>query len=262
MKKMILVMVMLSMALVFAACDGDNDTATVANNDETPVAAVEQEEEVVDYDEDDGYEEEVIDYDENDEDEDIIEYDENDEDEEEVTAHGFTRGTWDGDTFTSNQLGISFTKPDGWLVATDEEMAGIMGLGMEMMDLEFTPEMLELAGLTTIHDMVVSNPETGAMVQIMAERLVFPNTRISVEDYIDIVAEMLLSMDWTVDTDFPNTRLGTYTWYVYGSAAEVIPGFSIYGRYFVDIRDGFALTIQIVYSEASESVEEIIAMFS
>ena len=238
MKKVILVMVMLSVSMIFAACGGGGGEASTASNAEVSVAAPD-EDVVVDYD-----------------------YDENDIDESEDEDRGFTRGTWNGNVYTSNQLGVSFTKPDGWLIATDEEMAEIMGLGMDMLDAEFTPEMLDLAGLTTIHDMVVSNPETGAMVQILAERLIFPNTRMAVPDYIDTVAEMLLSMDWTVNTDFPNTRLGTYTWYVYGTAAELMPGFNVYGRYFVDIRDGFALTIQIVYSEVSESADEIIAMFN
>ena len=242
MKKMILVVVMLSMAMVFAACDGSNETgASTANNEEVPVAAT---------------------YENNYDDEDVVEYEESDTEEEE-TIRGFTRGTWSGNVYTSNQLGLSFTKPDGWIIATDEEMAEIMGLGMDMIGGEFTPEMLEMAGLTTIHDLVVSNPDTGAMVQIIAERLVFPNNRMSAPDYIDVVAEMLMeTMGWEVNTDFPNMRLGTYTWYVYGTAAEIMPGFNIYGRYLVDVRDGFALTIQIVYSEVSESAEEIIAMFN
>jgi len=180
---------------------------------------------------------------------------------DEDTIRGFTRGTWNGNVFTSDQVGVTFTMPDGWVAATDEEMAEVMGLGADMMSGEISPAMLEAAGVRVVQDMMVSNPETGAMVQIMAERLVFPNTRISVPAYIENASEMLVTMGMEVDFDFPNASLGNYTWHVYESAMEIMPGINIYGRYFVDVRDGFAITVQIVYSDFSESVEEILALF-
>lgn len=33
-----------------------------------------------------------------------------------------TRGTWDGDTFTSDFSAFTFEKPEGWTIATDEEI--------------------------------------------------------------------------------------------------------------------------------------------
>ena len=177
------------------------------------------------------------------------------------TISGFARGTWSGNVFTSEQLGITFTMPDGWFSATDEEMAAVMGLGMDIIGEEITPQMLEAAGLITIHDMMASNPETGALVQIMADRLVFPHTRISVEDYIESMAEGLELMGMDADTNFPNATLGSNTWGVFTSSFEFMPDINIYGHYFVDIRDGFAITIQIAYSEFSESLEEILEMF-
>ena len=180
---------------------------------------------------------------------------------EEGTIRGFTRGTWDGNVFTSDQVGISFTMPAGWIAATDAEMAELMGLGVDMMSTEFSPEMLESAGVLVVQDMMASNPETGAMVQVMAERLVFPNNRISAAAYIETASEMLATMGMTVDLDFPNARLGSYTWHVYGSAMEIMPGINVYGRYFVDVRDGFAITVQVIYSGFSESFDEILAMF-
>ena len=180
---------------------------------------------------------------------------------DEDTIRGFTRGTWSGTTFTSEQMGVTFTAPANWMIATDAEMAEIMGLGIDMMRDELTPAILESAGLTTVQDMMATNPETGAMVQIMAERLVFPNNRISTQEYVDVVEEMLVGMGMEVNRGFANRRLGNYTWYVYESVLEIMPGIYIYGHYFVDVRDGFALTIQVVYSSFSESLEEILTMF-
>jgi len=179
-----------------------------------------------------------------------------------VTTSGFTRGTWSGNVFTNNQLGVTFTMPAGWVAATDAEMAAVMGLGVDMMGLDMTPEMLELAGVTTVQDMMASNPTTGAMVQIMAERLVFPNTRISTADYIQQMSDMLIEVGMGVNTDFPNVTVGSRSWHVFESVMEIMPGFSVYGYYLVDVSDGFALTVQIVHSPMSESLDEILAMFN
>ena len=180
---------------------------------------------------------------------------------EQEEQSGFTRGTWNGNVFTNSQVGLTFTMPSGWVAATDAEMAELMGIGIDMFDLDFTEVQLDLTGIVLVQDMMASNPETGAMVQIMAERLIFPNNRISAAAKIEQEASVLAEMGMEVNMDFSTINLGGHTWHVFGSAMELMPGFNIYGRYLVDVRDGFAFTIQIVYSELSESVDEILAMF-
>ena len=187
---------------------------------------------------------------------------ETNEADEPAVLRGFTRGTWAGNTFTSPQFNVTFTMPEGWIAATDEEIADIMGLGLDFLDatgVELTPETIEMAGITVIQDMIASNPETGAMVQIMAERLFFPNTRITPAEYIEAAAEIMIALGMDVITDFPNLNLGGRTWHQYQSILD-FGGFNIYGHYLLDIQDGFVFIIQFVYSEFSESAEEMFAM--
>jgi len=65
-----------------------------------------------------------------------------------------------------------------------------------------------------------------------------------------------------VNLDFPGTtRIGAYDWHSSKSSFDVST-FMLYSRQFVILKDGFAIIISIPHHEASESAEEVLAMFS
>ncbi|MCL2563642.1 MAG: hypothetical protein FWE08_06365 [Oscillospiraceae bacterium] len=183
------------------------------------------------------------------------------------------RGSWDGDVFISEYLGLQFTLPSGWAAASDEEMAEIMGMGIDVidgMDL-FGLDMdigglMDVFGVMNVTDMMASSLFTGASIDISFERLIFPHNRMSEEEYIESMAasmEMLGMDDLSMEIiNFPGTtKIGAYAWYSYGMVMEFM-GVEIFSRYFITIQDGFSRTITITYVEGSETVEEILEMFS
>ena len=178
------------------------------------------------------------------------------------------RGIWDGDTFTSEYLGLRFEKPEGWVVATEEDIMELMGLGAEFIGDDIFGEgvdmarLMEVANITTIHDIMVSDPLTGTNVQIAYERLIFPMNRMTAQEYMETLGGMLESMGMEVDFDFPGTTgIGNYDWYTFESIMDV--GIEVFGRYFVNVQDGFARSISITYSDMSDlSLEDILALFS
>ena len=192
-----------------------------------------------------------------------------------LTACGGSRnapvlGTWAGSTFTSEYLGLQFDKPEGWAIATEEDIMELMDLGAEFVGEEIIGEIfgedvdladvMERANITTIHDFIVSDPLTGTSIQITYERLVGPARRMSASDYIEVVGDLLETMGMEVDFDFPGTtRMGNYDWYSFESMMHV--GMPVYGRYFVSIQGGFARTISITYSEMSEPLDNLLALF-
>lgn len=124
-----------------------------------------------------------------------------------------------------------------------------------------TDDLWDVFGLTTFHDFMASNTLTGAMVSLLYERLVFPSTRMTVQEYIEVAAGLLGAMGMDFVEIPGTTRIGNYLWYSYGSVWEVL-GMNIYGRNFINIQDGFVRMIQIVYSDMSGSWEEILEMFN
>lgn len=100
-----------------------------------------------------------------------------------------TRGTIEGNSYTSDYAEISFSAPDDWVYATDEEIAKIMGLSADMFaeaGLEFDREALKKS---SIYDTMVQNPATGSNIVVLYENLLLitGETKMTEEQYIDNV---------------------------------------------------------------------------
>ena len=52
----------------------------------------------------------------------------NDNKDNDTKTEEFARGSWDGNVYTNDSLNLTVTVPDGWKIATDEELAAIMGI--------------------------------------------------------------------------------------------------------------------------------------
>jgi len=185
-----------------------------------------------------------------------------------------TRGVWDGNVFTSTYLGLQLTLPEGWIVATDEEISEATGLGVALMEQgTVLADIWDMIESTTITDMMAHCQRTGSHISIAFERFASPDDEMSMADYMDMAAEHILSLGMEVNFDFPGTtKIGAYDWYSYGSSLELL-NVGINGRYFVSIEDGFARVITIVYAsiihsagqlmfEETHTAEEILEWFS
>ena len=179
-----------------------------------------------------------------------------------LERRGVTRGVWNGNTWTSDYLGLTLTLPSGWVHATDEEIADVLGLGADLIaatqGVEIDTSVMESIGV--LYDLMASSPN-GASIQVGMERLVFPNSRMTAPEYIEASASELVAMGMEVDFNFPNTRIGSLDWYSYGSMMEFM-GMRIYGRYFVNVYDSVARFIILMYTSDTEGVDEMLRLFS
>lgn len=104
------------------------------------------------------------------------------------------RGTIDGNVYKSEYSGITFTKPDGWVYSSDEEIAKTMNIGSEMLDRNNFEKAVTEAAST--YDMMVKDSVTGSNVSVSYENLeVTNNEDKTLEEYIDIALEQLKEQD-------------------------------------------------------------------
>jgi len=135
-------------------------------------------------------------------------------------AKALTRGVWANSVFTNDFAGFKFTLPDGWVVASDEEIATLIGVSSEMMTArgaEVSSEMLEY---TTIYDMLVSNPETNANIILMYENLAMHTGGVLINEQMYFEA-MLKQME-SVDMGYTFSDIGDAT--VAGAAYKSLAG--------------------------------------
>jgi len=112
-------------------------------------------------------------------------------------ARELVRGSWNGNIFTSEFAGLTFTMPDNWLPGSDEEIAALMGVSAEFLSeqgMKITEKMLELS---TIYDMAAQNPINGDSIILMFENLSMHigGTRLNEMQYLESLAEQLDSFE-------------------------------------------------------------------
>ncbi|MCL2563536.1 MAG: hypothetical protein FWE08_05830 [Oscillospiraceae bacterium] len=170
-----------------------------------------------------------------------------------------TRGRWVGNTFTSEYLGLTFTMPNGWEVATEEDLAELMDLGADFMDdiLDLDDDFWDvLDDDIAIHDMMASNALTGSNVQIIYEKAF----GMSATQIIGQLNAEMEDVGFTAFTVSGTTRIGDYDWHAVDLEMELF-GAVITLRYFVSVENDFARVIIITTSDQAETIDEILDMF-
>ena len=81
----------------------------------------------------------------------------------ETKTEEFARGEWKDGVYTNASLGLAVTPPEGWVVASDEELAEIMGVVLEntATTAQISEEFLKAQNC---YDMMVQDPVTGVKV--------------------------------------------------------------------------------------------------
>lgn len=140
-KKVIACMLALTMAFAMTACGNKN------NNDTKETSKTEQKE---DKDEEDIDEEDI----------------DEDSEEETVTAE---RGTFDGNVYTNESMGIQVTFPEGCTMYSDEEIAQVVGNGSDIMEEAYDSDTIENSLSGTIYDVIAVTADQSANIQIVME---------------------------------------------------------------------------------------------
>lgn len=103
----------------------------------------------------------------------------------------YVPGTLNGDTYTNEYIGYSYTLPEGWKFATQEELDEMMNAGGELLN-DDQKAGAEYAKIATIYDMMAQSPE-GYNIIVMLDnlKLYVGGTGTTPEDYIDNLTTQL-----------------------------------------------------------------------
>lgn len=113
---------------------------------------------------------------------------------DETAAGSFERGVWTENVYSNGYLGLQFTLPEGFVAASDEEIANMMELGTDILENENISDwQMKIAMLKSIYDMMASSPATGSSVLVMLENLSLTvgGSAMTEADYADFLAAQL-----------------------------------------------------------------------
>jgi len=174
------------------------------------------------------------------------------------------RGVWDDNVYTNEYLGFRFVMPSGWVASTDYEIADMMGMVYDLLAAEgdeLAEELWKTAGLTTIHEMMVTNVYTGANIQIAYERIISPYADLSALEYLEIMSMQIEDIGLVVDINPSGmTRIGAHEWYSLETVMET-SGRNLSVSQLINILDGFVRIVTITYNEENCSLDELLSMF-
>ena len=79
--------------------------------------------------------------------------------ENKTTTVEVSRGTWNGNQYVNEFAKVKFNLPTGWEKYSDEQIAEMMNIGVEMLN-EDQKKLAELAQDNALYGMVANNPST------------------------------------------------------------------------------------------------------
>ncbi|MDE5598979.1 MAG: hypothetical protein K2J04_14275, partial [Lachnospiraceae bacterium] len=182
---------------------------------------------------------------------DAAEEDADEEEEKEETSGRYEKGTVTGTSFESEWIGLRYDMPDGFTMATEEELDAILKLGSEIIYEDNADMIFDYAKMTMVYEMMAVDPSNNS-VTILVERAAGKP-----EDFVKMVEAQLAGVDGIemklADVD-ENARIGDMEFYKFSYDISS-NGVNVYQDYYLLERNG--RMIEILVSYADESIREI-----
>lgn len=107
----------------------------------------------------------------------------------------YEKGVLTEDGFESKYIGLRFTTPDGFIMATQEEINSAMEAGGQLMDMD--TDSIDYAKLTTAYEMMAAAPLGSPNVIVMVEKLSLSG--MTTQQYFDALKTQLdaTAIDYT-----------------------------------------------------------------
>ncbi len=114
----------------------------------------------------------------------------------------YSKGTLTENTFESEYLNLKFTAPDGYIMATEDELIPLMELGAEV--LEKDKKSIDFAMANTVFEMMVSSPAGSPNLSLAVEKLALKN--MTTDQYIEAIKKQLEGNDTMEVTFTPDSK--------------------------------------------------------
>lgn len=251
MKRKSLAAILLSaMMLSITAC-GDK-TATVDTSAEADTAA-ESEDQADQETETDTKDEAEPEADSSKEEEAEAEPEESAEEEKEESSGSYAKGTIDGNNFESEWLGVRYEAPEGFVMATDEELEELLLAGGELIYEDDAQTFIDYAKLTTVYEMMTYLPQANNAGDPNLNLVVEKNNA-SAKEYGDALKAQVDTMYGDADVewkDVANTTVGGIDCLEY--AISINFGEQAMNQsYYIADKDGRVICFILSYTDAQK----------
>ena len=173
----------------------------------------------------------------------------------ETKTTDISRGEWNGNQYVNEFANIKFNLPSGWSKYSDEQIAQVMNVGVELLN-DDQKKLAELAQSMVIYGMVANDDTTKANVSVLLEK---PTMKITPESYATSLKQQLeavSSIQYKVN-ETATAKVGSEEYIALTSTASV-SGVEIGQSYY--IRGDYIITI-IVTTTGEGQLDTILKCF-
>lgn len=170
----------------------------------------------------------------------------------------FSMGEWNNNVYTNNFLGLKFSLPQGWTYSSDEEIAEMMNLGIELLN-DDQKAAAELSKLTSVYYIAANNPNTGDSVAVMSEK---PSMDVTTEFYINQLKSHLSTVE-SVNYEIGEISKEKVADREYDTiiATTNVSGIKVAQKYYVYKMDEYFVAIIVTSVTGEEGIKDIIKSF-
>lgn len=168
----------------------------------------------------------------------------------------YTPGTFTDAGYETEFLGFRFNTPDGFSLATHEELDQLMGVSMDSLSEsgDITEAQAKYAQLTSIYEMMVTDSMGVTNANIILEKSVIP-----INTYIEVLKEQLqtISAMNVTFTGEEEVQLAGAT-YTKVSADVESNGISMYQEYYIRKVEGYIMCLTLTWADGFETQKDAI----
>lgn len=174
-----------------------------------------------------------------------------DEEENETSAGRYERGNVTATSFESEWIGFRYELPDGFTMATQEEMDAVLQLGSEMIYEDNADMVVDYSKMVMVYEMMAMDSVNDS-VTVFVER-----TSLKPEEYAEALEIQMAQVDGVemklVDKE-DDAKIGGVSFYRYSYELDY-SGVTVYQDYYMAERNGRMIEVLISYSD--ESVKDV-----
>lgn len=175
----------------------------------------------------------------------------------ETKTTDISRGEWNGNQYVNEFANIKFNLPSGWSKYSDEQIAQVMNVGVELLN-DDQKKLAELAQSMVIYGMVANDDTTKANVSVLLEK---PTMKITPESYATSLKqplEAVSSIQYKVN-ETATAKVGSEEYTALTSTASV-SGVEIGQSYYIRAEGDYIITI-IVTTTGEGQLDTILKCF-
>lgn len=178
--------------------------------------------------------------------------------ENQTAKEAIARGVIDeNNVYTSEFAGIKFTLPEGWVYSTDEQIANMMNVGVELLN-ENKDNLSKILEQTAIYDMVANDQTNGTSVMVMFEKSLL---NVNEEFYLNNVKkglESVTELDYQITDEITTETVGGKEYKV---LTATVPAYNMVQKYYVVKKGDYFVDILVTYIDGVVDLNAVLANF-